>query len=699
MSKAPAVGKEVRGHRAELFLRFVVLGAAIGLVVGLWEARLLYFVPSIREFLVVDATYVIWFLAPLVDVALFGVLGAVLGCFATLGRASSPQRNLILAAVLIGCAGAHVGWASHFVHSNSVVPEVYSRFKDILFPLDRFAIVFVLALLLSYFLRRRLLPLFSSEKRWPVRGLSKALLVIVAVLAGGVVFYSAAQSLRFSRAPTSAAPAKNSPNIILITMDTVRADHLSAYGYRRPTTPNLDRFAAQGVLFENAIAATSWTLPSLASIFTVLLPHQNGANAFRVINPGWKTISSVLEKHGYATAGFNANIFYGQSGWGFGHGFGIYDDDPTSEPYNLARTLVGRTVIQPFYQRFVSYDAFFRRNAGDLNADVFRWFKHRSSRPFYLYINYFDAHSPYVAPPPFNHRFGKMPESVLRRWGFAVNLRPAAPVPANQRAALMDGYDDCLAYIDDQIGDLIRFLKASPSWKNTIVIITADHGEAFGEHGAYQHACDLHREEIHVPLIVFGAGIPAGQRVTAAVPVRRLFPTVLDLALGSSVPMHQSSLARFWEPGAAQVAAEPVISELSASLAQGSAGEISLTTAQWHYIRKLDGEQELYDWATDPKEKHNLSGQAKDQETIENLYARMQEIVANSYEPWLGREYLFPLGGSPASMPSEHVLAQGLNPPPERVGAAQAYFRPSISLKSEGPPMSEKELLKSLPYQ
>jgi len=155
-------------------------------------------------------------------------------------------------------------------------------------------------------------------------------------------------------------------------MDTVRADHLSTYGYGRDTTPNLARLAKEGVLFENAISATSWTLPSLSAIYTGLLPHQSGSNAFRPLNPGWKTIESLLGHHGYATAGFNANYYYGESGWGLGSGFGKYDDDRTTLLYNLSRTLVGRAAVQPLYQNLERYDAFYRRNAADLNADVFR---------------------------------------------------------------------------------------------------------------------------------------------------------------------------------------------------------------------------------------------------------------------------------------------------------------------------------------
>lgn len=670
----------------------------MGLLVGLWEAGLLYFVPSVREFIVVDSTYVIWFLAPLVDVAFFGVLGAILGCFAIFGK-PSPRRSLVLAAALIGCAGAHIGWANHFVYAQVVDPIVCARFKDILFPLIRFAVVCALALAVTHFWRGRILPWFSPEKRWPTRRAVAGMLIILLGLGGGVLFCSVFPPLRFSEShPSMMAPPK-SPNIVLIIMDTVRADHLSAYGYDRNTTPNLDRMAAHGVLFENAIAATSWTLPSFASIFTGLLPHQSGANSFRVMNSGWATIGSVLEKHGYATAGFNANFSYGQAGWGLGHGFETYDDDPTSVRYNLARTLVGRALIQPLYQRFGPYNAFFRRDAGDLNADIFRWLRRPPSRPFYLCINYFDAHTPYQPPAPYNHRFGTLPEALERRWAVMGWLSPEAPVSAADRARLIDAYDNSLAYIDAQVGRLIRRLKASSSWKNTVVIVAADHGEAFGEHGAYQHACDLHREEIHVPLIIFGPGIPSGRRIVPAVPVRDLFATALDLALGSSVPMHPMSLARYWQTGFTPADAPPVISELSSSRAKGKQGEISLTTAQWHYILGLNGKQELYDWATDPGEKHDLSSSPQDQKTLETLHAELQEIESNSLEPWIGREYLFALGASPASSSSDSAAGKPPVPPSGRVGAAQAYFRPSISPGQEGPNESEKEILKSLPYQ
>lgn len=702
MKNSTATEHGVQNRRWEIWGRFVILGAATGLLVGLWEARLLYFVPSVKEFLVVDSTWVIWFLAPLVAMLLFATIGAKLGFFATLGKSPGSGRGVILACVLVGCAGAYVGWAGHFVHTHSVNFNVYGRMKDVLFPLVRFALVFAVALLVGFLGRKRIEPCFGMERRWPLGALAKTIVAVLILLTAGVVYYAASQRMAGgARVSASGVQSGQRPNIVLITMDTVRADHLSTYGYSRETMPNLARLAEEGVLFENAVSATSWTLPSLAAIYTGLLPHQSGANAFRPLNPGWKTIESVLGQYGYATAGFNANYYYGESGWGLGGGFGRYDDDRTTLLYNLSRTLVGRAAVQPLYQNLDRYDAFYRRNAADLNADVFRWLRHRpASRPFYIYINYYDAHSSYLPPAPYDHRFGRLPESVVRHWSAKGGFRPSEPLPAADRQALIDGYDNSLSYLDAQIARLVKVLKTSPAGKNTIILITADHGEAFGEHGAYQHGNDLHREEIHVPLIVCGAGIPAGKRIAPPVAIRKLFATVIDLALGKEVPLHAYSLARFWQTDSPQEIARPVVAELSASLSEADAAGVSLTTAQWHYILTTKGDRYLYNWATDPAEKDNLSASPEGQQVVARLNARLKEIEANSAEPWGGPEYLFALGGGGSAAPAANsASSQAPTEPEEIVGAAQAYFHPSVTPESNGPSNSEKDLLKTLPYQ
>jgi len=683
--------------RARLAARFVISGALLGLLVGLWEGRLLYCVPSVKQFLVVDSTYVIWLLTPLIDMVWFGAIGAGLGLIAATGENHRARKGIFLAAVLMACAGAHIGWAAHFVHTHSVNFQIYHRFRDILFPLIRFGAGLAGALLVAYFLRRQISPWFGSDRRWPLRALAKALAIVLVILTSGLIYYLWAPNLESTRVRANERQAEGRPNIVLITMDTVRADHLSAYGYRRDTTPNLARIAEHGVLFENAISASSWTLPSLSSIYTGLLPHQSGADVFRPLNPGWKTIAGVLSEHGYATAGFNANYYYGESGWGLGNGFGTYDDDRTTLLYNLSRTLVGRAAVQPVYQNIDRYDAFFRRNAADLNQDVFDWLRDKPSGPYYLYINYFDVHSPYLAPAPYSHRFGRLSNTVVRRWSSKGGFRPKHPLPAADRAALIDGYDNSLCYLDAQIGRLVRLLESTADGKNTIIMITADHGEAFGEHGAYQHGNDLHREEIHVPLIVYGKGVPSGKRIAMPVAVRRLFATVIDLALGNQVPFKPYSLANYWRQDAPQEETEPVLSELSASSSGSHAGEISLVSARWHYIVKANGEQYLYNWAGDVDEKDNLFSLLQYQPVVRRLRERLRRMEANSAGPWIGTEYLSALGSSKLTANEGPSITSNVTD--ERIGSAQAYFHPVIKASDFDLNHSEKDLLKTLPYQ
>ncbi|MBZ5545544.1 MAG: sulfatase-like hydrolase/transferase [Acidobacteriia bacterium] len=245
--------------------------------------------------------------------------------------------------------------------------------------------------------------------------LAKLLVAGVAIAVAGLVLAHLTRSVAWVSTSHAAQPGLSErPNIVLITLDTVRADHLSTYGYHRRTSPNLDRLARQGVVFENAIAPTSWTLASHATIFTGLLPHQHGANESAPLAPGLKTLAAILGSRGYQTAGFSANISYGYAGWGMSDGFGLYDDDGSSLRHNLAKTTAGRHLIAPAYQRLIHYDDFDRRNAAELNRDVARWFNHRSGSPYFLFVNYYDAHMSYLPPPPFAHRFGKPLKDVVR---------------------------------------------------------------------------------------------------------------------------------------------------------------------------------------------------------------------------------------------------------------------------------------------
>ncbi|MCL5005008.1 MAG: sulfatase-like hydrolase/transferase [Acidobacteria bacterium] len=687
------------GNRSGAVLRFFVFSSLIGFLIGLFEAALLWKTPHMAALLVPDVRYVVWFLAPLLDMVFFGVLGLGLGWVAC--RAGYQK---MLVAVQIGIAGTFVYLTLHWFHIK-IGLQPFSPYEDAFVPFACFSLVFALSLL---FLIRGWVRVGGYFERWAgtlVRPLAWGLLAATIVAVVGIVAFIARISFSANTAEAATPPPAGSPNIILITLDTVRADHLSAYGYSRPTTPHLDRFAQQGVLFENAIAATSWTLASHASIFTGLLPHQHGADWTVPLPRGPHTLAEILGSRGYETAGFTSNLRYCDKGWGIARGFEAYEDSSDSFRHNLAQTFLGEALIQPLYQDWCRYDLFDRRNAQELNASIFHWFRHRSKRPYFLFINYFDAHDPYLTSGSYNHRFGKIPISLLRRVHLASYLSntPQRLSPSEQ-AAEISAYDNCLAYLDDHVGRLSQFLRQSPGWQNTIVIITSDHGEAFGEHGYYGHGYDLYREVLHVPLIIVGPGVPRGLRIQHVVGIRELFATVLDLAGGGKTPFSGRSLARFWHPGfKPQPGDDAVVSELAfPELWENKVpATISLTTPEWQYIYDSAGRQELYRWTTDPLEQSNLAASPDEQATLDSLHAQLVGLIQNSVGPWRGAEYLVPLEKQ------RSFLREVLFPPPFkpgapgnqfRIGASQAYFGPERPWTPPRPSPAQQDLMKSLPY-
>ena len=494
------------------------------------------------------------------------------------------------------------------------------------------------------------------------------------------------------------------PNIILITLDTVRADHLSSYGYPRPTTQNLDKWVGKGVVFENAIAPTSWTLASHASMFTGSLPHQHGADWRTPLRTSRLTLADVLKAWGYETAGFTSNIAYGEAGWGMDDGFDLYEDNRRSLPHSLMEMKLGMRVLDPLYQRWLWPDYFERRDATRVNQDVLDWFQGRSPRPFFLFINYFDVHDPYLAPRYFAHRFGNAPPKLMRKMKFAFTTQGVAHLSAQDQAALVAGYDNSLASLDQSVGDLLNSLSHLPQWQNTVVIITSDHGEGFGEHGTYGHGMNLYREELRVPLLIFGMQVPAGIRVSKVVSTQDLFSTVLKFAANDVAQLSPTALQRYWTlAGDAGDLDELAVAELTPKFeSTGRGAEMSLWTRDWEYIRNAQGGEELYRWTQDPGEQVNLAGSAEYRPVVDAFRARLFAVIRDSRRPWQGPQYLAGSAGlqqsevNVAAAPAE--LSSSGHVPVPHIGDAQDLFppRPVLSAGALQPP--DEELLQSLPY-
>ncbi len=678
--------------------RFALLGATLGLGAGAWEAGLLYYRPRLSTLYGAEAGWVIWFLAPLMDAAVFGLLG---GIFAAVGTITSIRRHAtaLIWGLLAGALGAHAVWSYNLTREwigNLAAIEDLSR------PSWGFAAGLATGLILARLGGRRvsrLLPGAAKQMRVWTRALQVAGLFLVAGVTIFLLRTEAPATIAQSVSPSRERP----PNIVLITLDAARADHFSSYGYHRPTTPHMDRLAARGVLFEQAIAPSSWTLPSHASILSGLLPHQHGADEGLPAAAEVWNLPEIMRRRGYETAGFNTNTLYGQAVWGLGHGFETYRDYRNSFRYNLALTMAGRLLLQPLYERWVRYDLFCRRSARDLTDAVLRWHAAKSPRPFFLFVHYFEPHDSYLPPPPHNRRFGRMSPELARRVSFGHGLIPERPLTANEQRDVIAAYDNSMAYVDEQVGRLLDALAQSPEGENTFVILTSDHGEAFGEHGAYGHGWTLNREVLHVPLIIAGPGVPSGLRIPRVVRTREIFPTVIELALGERFPFSRASLRRHWNPAFKPYDYdEGVISELSSGLlVLGKPPAISLMTSEWHYIHHATGRRELYRWTDDREEQVDLSGRPEFQGAAGDLHTKLVAQVRTSVRPWLASHYLWALDRPGYSFLRETAFL----PPPEnaprgpRVGMSQAFFPRDPSAPSSQRLRSEEDLLRSLPYR
>jgi arylsulfatase A-like enzyme len=440
------------------------------------------------------------------------------------------------------------------------------------------------------------------------------------------------------------------PNVLLVVLDTVRADRLSLYGYQRATTPNLARLAGRGVVFGEARSAAPWTLPSHASMFTGRWPHELGVSGDRPLDGRYPTLAEYLAGQGYATAGFVANTYFCNSWYGLDRGFAhyedYYEDNVIVSPGEALRcAALGRWLIRSFGATTNARPeaANTLKDARKISDDFLRWVEARRDRPYFAFLNYMDAHDPYLPPAGYAGRFGVKPETPaeierIRHWH---HVRSAS-VSTRDRTLVLDSYDDCLAYLDEQLGRLFDTLEARGILRDTLVIVTADHGEQLGEHGLYGHGKSLYRAEVHVPLLIFGpGGIPAGQCVSRPVSLRDLAATVVErLGLNEHSPLPGHSLAPLWAPAPdrsnATVPTSPALSEVAirtrisrnAQRAPAQRGPMSSLVHEGKvYIRDAVGREELYDLAEDRAEEKNLAGLPPDRDVLEQCRSALRSLV------------------------------------------------------------------------
>jgi arylsulfatase A-like enzyme len=403
----------------------------------------------------------------------------------------------------------------------------------------------------------------------------------------------------------------------VITLDTLRADHVSAYGYERQTTPNIDRLAHGGVLFEHAIANSSWTLPSHASLLTGRLPHEHGADWLAPLDATYPTLAEVLAARGYATAAFAANTSYVTPEWGLGRGFSRFEVYGNSISDDVVRTVYGRKLALNLLPRIGYFDIPGRKRAADLNAEFLHWLDHVADRPFFALLNYFDVHDPYLTAAQYETRFAsEASRGDLVNFQFQPNVFRRKPTLSPREIQTeIDAYDGCLAHLDAELGRLFAELAKRGLDERTLVIVTSDHGESFGNLDLFGHGNSLYFETLHVPLILsWPKTIPSGGRVSGLASLHQIPATVMDLFGIGAAPLPGRSLAKRWTSEGAGVT-DTVLSEVNPgrfkegppSYPTSAGGLRSLVTDQWHLILSQSGTAELYAWRADRNETQNLS--------------------------------------------------------------------------------------------
>lgn len=345
----------------------------------------------------------------------------------------------------------------------------------------------------------------------------------------------------------------SAPNVVVIILDTVRAWNLSVYGYGRETTPRLEALGRNGVVFDRAISPSSWTLPSHATLFTGLRPFDHGASWRRPIRADALTLAQALRERGYHTGGFVANVLYTGYETGVNRGFIRYEDYRVTPAEWLLSTALSRKLVNaPWVRRLVGFHDVIARKDGQTVTREFLAWQLKAREPFFAFLNYLDAHEPYGAPPEFEGQFGPVeprdPTHYVHRLRTSERMG-RAQMPEAEQQAEMNAYDGAISYLDSQVGIVLDSLAARDALANTIVIVTSDHGEHFGEHGKYAHGDGLYLPVISVPLIVAGPiPSPTGQRVRVPVSLENLPATVWSLTgMEGPPPFPGRSLERLWE--------------------------------------------------------------------------------------------------------------------------------------------------------
>ena len=365
----------------------------------------------------------------------------------------------------------------------------------------------------------------GTTRRW-VRSARRIAVLALAWTAWGVLACEPPDT------PAAGDDERPPVNLLLVSIDSLRADHLASYGYHRVTSPHLDRLAEEGVLFETMVADSSWTLPTHLTMMTGLSSWAHGVIAdTQRLGDGVETLAERLRARGYRTEGF-ASGPYLHPVFGFGRGFDHYEVVSETVYDQPGVTLEG-IASQPAMRG--ELDRAERTIRGEVTSDVLAQrveeaIARSAQQPFFIFVHMFDVHYDYAAPEAYWRRFNPDYQGELRGENFKDDPRIRASMPPEELAQLMALYDGEIAWTDHHLGKMLEALDLYGVADRTLVVVTADHGEEFFDHGEKGHRHTLYDEQLLVPFVLRLPGVlPSGRRVGMQSRMVDIAPTLLDL--------------------------------------------------------------------------------------------------------------------------------------------------------------------------
>jgi len=393
--------------------------------------------------------------------------------------------------------------------------------------------------------------------------------------------------------PLACARPEKRPNVILVTIESLRADHVGCYGYERPTTPNLDRFASGAAVYDEAYSITSWTLPSHASLLTGLYPSElQVTEPHHSLDDSYRTLAERLADEGYTCVAFTSGPFL-RKPYNLNQGFSFYDDSPSA----LSQENAHGDITNPVMEEKVT--AFLRS---------------MPAQPFFLFAYFWDVHYDYNPPAPYDTLFvtDEMEPFDISRFEMNDQIAPGIRTP--RLAYIVSQYDGEIRCTDEMFGRIFEAVREEGLWDETAILVTSDHGEEFFDHGNKGHKHSLHRESVHVPLIIKPAGVAEARRDDRLASLLDVAPTILEMCgIGRPDSMRGRSLLRPPEGDHPELFHELMLTYYGFVIGGGFVGpktfpSFALRDGDFKYMAlPRKGGERLYHVSEDPFERHDLS--------------------------------------------------------------------------------------------